>query len=250
MPEHISIAGKGGTGKTTLSSLLIRYLCETGKKPVLAVDADPNSNLGEGMGMAVAGTVADVLADIKNPDAIPGGMSKHAYIEYRLHGALTESSDVDLLTMGGPEGAGCYCAPNDILKAYIEKLQDNYSCMVMDNEAGLEHLSRRIAQNMDIMFITSDPTVRGVRSAGRIAQLVKSLKLDYGRLYFVLSRSEEEKARELQPEIEATGLELAAIIPYDPQLADYDARGCSFIDLPADSPSYRAVREMAQQVGL
>ncbi len=250
MKKHISIAGKGGTGKTTLSALLTRTFCESGKTPVLAVDADPNSNLGEALGEQVKGTVAEILASVKDIDAVPPGMTKHAYLEYKLHAALTETKKFDLLTMGGPEGPGCYCAPNDILRSYISQLCQNYAYTVMDNEAGMEHLSRRIAQDVDVMLVTSDPTVRGVRSAARIGELVKTLKLDPKGIYFVLIRATETQVDELKSEIEATGLPLGGVIPQDPLVTRFDVEGRPFFDLPDDSPAYVAVRQMVERIGV
>ncbi len=250
MKKHVSIAGKGGTGKTTLSALMVKRFCEVGKTPVLAVDSDPNSNLGEALGIKVEGTVAEILASVKDIDAVPTGMTKHAYLEYRLHTALTETKKFDLLTMGGPEGPGCYCAPNDILRSYIGQLCENYSRTVMDNEAGLEHLSRRVAQDVDVMLVTSDPTMRGVRSAARIGQLVRTLKLDYKEMYFVLIRASEEQADELGGEIEKIGMPLGGVIPQDPAVGRFDVEGRPLFDLDSRTPAYVAVCEMLERVGV
>lgn len=248
MPLHIAVAGKGGTGKTTLASLIIRHLVEGGKGPVLAVDADPNSNLNEAMGLEVTGTVADLLAGMKDGHSVPSGMTKDVYIEYRLNAALTEGEHVDLLVMGGPEGAGCYCFPNDVLKRYVQRLSANYRYLVMDNEAGLEHLSRRIAQEVDVLLVTSDATARGVRSAGRVKALVESLATRVGRMYLVLTRASEEDARQLGREIAQTGLELAGIIPPDPLVSQYDLEGRPLFGLPAASAAVRAVEQLCHRV--
>jgi CO dehydrogenase maturation factor len=150
--------------------------------------------------------------------------------------------------MGGPEGAGCYCFPNDVLKRYVQRLSANYRYLVMDNEAGLEHLSRRIAQDVDVLLVTSDATARGVRSAGRVKALVESLSTRVGRMYLVLTRAQAADARQLGEEMAGTGLELAAIIPPDPLVSQYDLEGRPLFDLPASAAAVRAVEELCRKV--
>jgi len=246
--KHIAVAGKGGTGKTTLAALIIRYLIERGKKPVLAVDADANANLNEALGLEVRETIASLLEQTKDPKAVPTGMTKDLFIEYRLNAALSESRDVDLLVMGGPEGPGCYCYPNDLLKKYIESLSKGYPYLVMDNEAGLEHLSRRVAQDVDVLFVVSDATARGIRSAGRVHHLVRSLKTPVDRMYLVVTKTQDGALEALREEIENTGLELAGEIPLDPAVAEYDLRGQPLFELPATAPAVVAVQRIMDRV--
>jgi len=244
LPKHIAVAGKGGTGKTTLCALIIKHLKEQGKTPILAVDADANANLNEALGMEVEGTIASILDQTKAYGGVPQGMSKDMFIEYKLNAVLSESEDVDLLVMGGPEGPGCYCYPNDLLKRYMERLSGNYPYLVMDNEAGMEHLSRRVAQDVDILFVVSDATARGVRSAARIHQLVKGLKTKVGEIYLVISRASGETVEALAGEIEKTGLELVGTIPLDEGVMEFDLVGRPLVELPDDSPAVRAVGDI------
>lgn len=247
MPIHISIVGKGGTGKTTLAALLIRWLVEQGKCPILAIDADPNSNLSESLGMEVNGYIADILSRVRTASPSPA-IPKQRVVEYQLHEVLSEGDCVDLLAMGGPEGPGCYCAANEMLRDFIERLRSSYAYLVMDNEAGMEHLSRRVAQDVDIMLVTSDATVKGVRSAGRLARLAKSLELKVGKIYLVLNRASEEQAHMLSSEVEKTGLELIGVIPEDELVAKYDIEGKPLFELPSDSPAYVAVCKIAERL--
>lgn len=249
MPKHISIAGKGGTGKTTIAALLIRWLSEHGKAPILAIDADPNANLNEALGVQVEGYIADIIAHVRTASPSPG-MPKHRMVEYQLHDVLTESDHVDLLVMGGPEGPGCYCLANQLLRDFIDQLRDSYAYLVMDNEAGMEHLSRRVAQDVDVMLITSDPTVRGIRSAGRLAKLAKSLELTVRDIYLVLNRATDEQLESLKPEVEATGLSLIGLVPSDDLITQYDIEGRPLIELPADSPAYKAISAIAERLQL
>jgi CO dehydrogenase maturation factor len=248
MAFHIAIAGKGGTGKTTLASLIIRQLIKHGKKPVLAVDADANANLNEALGLDIEDSISELLASLYNAtDSIPAGMTKDQYMQYRIHQSLSEGDNVDLLVMGGPEGAGCYCYANNLLRGYMAELAQNYPYLVMDNEAGLEHLSRRTTQNVDCLFVTSDASARGIRSAGRVKQLVDNLQLDIKKLYLIVTKVEKDTLDSLMPEIERTGLELAGTIPMDSQVYEYDLHSKPLFDLPDDSAVVKAVSQILQK---
>jgi CO dehydrogenase maturation factor len=248
MAFHIAIAGKGGTGKTTLASLIIRQLIKHGKKPVLAVDADANANLNEALGLDIEDSISELLASLYNAtDSIPAGMTKDQYMQYRIHQSLSEGDNVDLLVMGGPEGAGCYCYANNLLRGFMAELAQNYPYLVMDNEAGLEHLSRRTTQNVDCLFVTSDASARGIRSAGRVKQLVDNLKLDIKKLYLIVTKVEKDTLDSLMPEIERTGLELAGTIPMDSQVYEYDLHSKPLFDLPDDSAVVKAVSQILQK---
>lgn len=251
MSFNIAVAGKGGTGKTTLCSLIIRQLTKAGKKPVFAVDADANANLNEALGMEIEGSIADLLVRINNNlEPLPAGMTKDQFVAYKVHQSLSEGDNVDLLVMGGPEGAGCYCYANNLLRGFVADLSNNYQYMVMDNEAGMEHLSRRTTQNIDVLFITSDSSARGIRSAGRVRELVENLKLDIKKMYLVVTRVNESNFEALKPEIEKTKLELIGTLPLDEQVMEFDLLSKPLSDLPDDSPVVAAVNEVLKKAAI
>jgi len=251
MSFNIAVAGKGGTGKTTLCSLIIRQLIKAGKKPILAVDADANANLNETLGMEIEGSLADIILRINNNlDPMPAGMSKDQYVAFKVHESLSEGDNVDLLVMGGPEGAGCYCYANNLLRGFVADLRNNYPYLVMDNEAGLEHLSRRTTQNVDVLFITSDCSARGIRSAGRVRELAENLKLDIKKMYLVVTRVNDKAFDSLLPEIEKTGLELIGKLPLDEQVMEYDLLSKPLIDLPNDSQVVAAVDNILNKAAI
>lgn len=251
MTVQIAVAGKGGTGKTSFCALLIRYLIERGKSPVLAVDADANANLNEALGLKIENeTVSELIAKTKDIDGIPGGMSQDAYIEYRLNASLSEGKNVDLLVMGGPDGPGCFCFPNNILRKYLDNLSRGYRYSVMDNEAGLEHISRRTTKDVDFLFVISDNSARSVRSAGRVNQLLKQINTKVNRVYLIMTKTTPQDIENLKDEIEKTGLELAGIIPNDIALSDYDVKGKPLFELPEDSAAVKAVYKILDQLNI
>lgn len=242
MAYQIAVAGKGGTGKTTFCALLIRYLLEKGQKPILAVDADANANLNEALGLPVESeTVSELISRTKEPKGIPEGMSQETYIEYKLNSALTEGRDVDLLVMGGPDGPGCYCFPNNILRKYLDNLSKGYKYIIMDNEAGLEHISRRTTKDVDILFIISDSSARSIRSAGRVSDLVKQIKTKISRVLLVVTKADESMIGQLDAEIGKTGLELAGMVPFDQRITEFDIRSEPLFNLPAESEALKAI---------
>lgn len=245
--KHIAVAGKGGTGKTTTAALLIRYLIENKKGSILAVDADPNSNLNEALGVKVENTISNILVDVKKNN-VPTGMTKQTYLELKLHQSLTETQHFDLLVMGGPPGPGCYCFPTELLKKHMEVLDNNYDYMVIDNEAGMEHISRQTIEDVDILLLISDPTAKGVRTVGKIYELAKSLKIEIGKAYIIVTKTSD--VSELMDEIKATGLELLGVIPNDPLVAEYDLKGKPLMELPEDSPAVKASRELFEKLNL
>lgn len=256
MAHVIAVAGKGGVGKTTLCGMLIQYLCEKKKGPVLAVDADANSNLNEVLGVEVDTTLGDVREEIAHAEMtekspIPKGMSKADYAEVRFEDALAEEDDYDLLVMGRTQGKGCYCFVNGLLQAQLAKYQKNYPYIVVDNEAGMEHISRGILPSMETAILVSDCSRRGVQAAGRIAKLMKELNFKPQKTGLIVNRVPDGKldAGTLE-EIRNQGLELLGVVPHDDQVYQYDCNGKPIIQLPKDSPVRSALGEIVKKLGL
>jgi len=242
---NIAVAGKGGTGKTSVASLVIRYLLKNGAGPVLAVDADPNANLGESLGLEVKQTVGLILNDFQGDKIkIPPGMTKQNYLEYKLNEVVIESEKLDLVTMGRGEGPECYCYPNLVLKNFIDSLADNYAYMVMDNEAGMEHLSRRTTQNVNELLIVSNHSVKGVRAVARIRDLVSDLKLVVKRQSVIINFVPTKIDPLVSEELSRLGMEPTAIIPEDEAVYKYDLELKPLLDLPDTSKAVKAVNDL------
>ncbi|UMZ73193.1 AAA family ATPase [Natranaerofaba carboxydovora] len=250
-PKKIAVAGKGGTGKTTFASLLIRYLAEKKKGTILGVDADPNANLNEALGEEAENTIGDILNSTKERDAVPQGMTKERFIEFRLMEALIETDNVDLIVMGNPEGPGCYCYPNDLLRKHLEDMEKNYDYVVIDNEAGLEHLSRKTISDVDVLFVISDSSARGIRSAARVKEIVEGVDMNVDQMYLLVTRTDFEDMDEiLKEEIDKTGIELIGNIPYDKKVVEFDLRGKPLFDLPSDSVSVTSTWKILDRLNL
>jgi CO dehydrogenase maturation factor len=241
----IAVAGKGGTGKTSISALAVKYLIEKKKKAVLAVDADSNSCLGEALGVEVHATIGHLreesLQTIRGGAERPGGMSMEQLFDYQVQQSIIEAKGFDLMVMGRPEGPGCYCAANNIIRKYTDKLSETYPYVVIDNEAGMEHLSRRTTHKVDLLFIISDPTVRGIKTAKRIADLVKELDLDVDKHALIINRVSGGEGVELKKLAESLGLEMAGLVPQDHNIFEYDLQGRAIIELLEDSSAVKAV---------
>ncbi|MFN3740819.1 MAG: AAA family ATPase [Thermodesulfovibrionales bacterium] len=234
----IAFAGKGGTGKTTLSALTIRFLMEKRRGPVLAVDADSNSCLNEALGVQVHATVGrlreESLQTIRGGEERPGGMSMEQLFDYKIQQSLIEAKGFDLLVMGRPEGPGCYCAANNIIRKYTDRLSEHYPYVVIDNEAGMEHLSRRTTHNVDILFIVSDATKKGILTARRINELVDELKLEVKQRYLIINRVQEDLSSLINLAKEY-GLNIAGWLSDDPVIGEYDLKGIPVMQLPEGS---------------
>ncbi len=240
MPFSIALAGKGGTGKTTIAGLLIKYLTEKGKGPVLAVDADANANLNEVLGLSVSDTLGGAREEMKK-GKVPEGMTKDVFISMRLEEAIVEAAGYDLVVMGQPEGSGCYCAANTLLAGFLEKLTGNYPYIVMDNEAGMEHISRLTTKNMDVLLIVADTSRRGLQAALRINALARDLSIGVGKSYLVINQTRDgisEAAMEIIDKED--GLALAGAVPADDAVYEFDMKGRPTVEMPTDSPAVRA----------
>jgi CO dehydrogenase maturation factor len=250
--KTIAVAGKGGTGKTTISALVIDYLARNKKGSVLAIDADPSTNLNLALGVPLEDTVGDVreeTATAVGGSGALGGMSKWDYLDFRINEALVEKMNFDLLAMGRPEGPGCYCAANNILRTSVDRLSDAYDYVVIDNEAGLEHLSRRTTRDVDLLLVVSDPTLRGIIAAGRVAELVDELKTAVGAVYLVVNRVNGDSLPEpLLKAIDEYNLKLAGLIPTDPAVNELDALGEPIVKLPEDAPIRRSLEAILSAV--
>jgi CO dehydrogenase maturation factor len=242
----IAIAGKGGTGKTTIAALLVRILKENKTGSILAIDADPNSNLGEALGVPAEQTIGSILDGIcSRPESIPSGMPKDRFIEYQVQMAIQEAKGFDLLTMGKPEGPGCYCYVNNVLRGVMAKLVKDYVYIVIDNEAGLEHLSRRTTRAADVLLAVSDATPVGLRAAKRIRSLAKDLDIKTKKSLLLINRYDKEIEKE-----KIRGLELDYIgnIPQDNQISKISLNGSSLLKLHDDAFSLKALRSLGEKI--
>jgi CO dehydrogenase maturation factor len=248
---NIAVAGKGGTGKTSVTSLVIRYILNNQLGTVLAVDADPNSNLAESLGLEARQTVGRILNEFQGEKInIPAGMTKESYLEYQLNMAITESQGLDLITMGRGEGPECYCYPNVVIRKLIDDWSKNYGFVVMDNEAGMEHLSRRTTQNIDEMLMVTDHTVKGLRAVARIRDLIKELKLVVNRESVIINQVPGEIDPRLEQEMERLGITPAAVIPDDNEIRQYDLEQKPLSGLPETSRAAAAVNALMDRLML
>jgi CO dehydrogenase maturation factor len=241
----IAVAGKGGTGKTTVAALIVRCLSERGTKPILAVDADANVNLNDVLGVTLNETIGAIREEMKDRvSSLPGGMTKPQFLEYKIHASLVETARFDLVAMGRPEGPGCYCYANNLLRDILQTLSANYAHVVIDNEAGLEHLSRRTTQRIDDLLVVADPSPRGIRAAVRISRLLKELDSRVDRKFLVLNRVRGPLPGSVSSLIREAGLDLVASVPEDDHLLRMDQEGHSIWDVPTDSPVYLTIHHL------
>jgi len=250
----IAVAGKGGTGKTTFCGMLIDWLAKNGKTPILAVDADANSNLNEVLGVEVETTLGDIRelvagADMAKENPIPVGMSKQDYMDHKFQTALVEEDDFDLLVMGRTQGKGCYCFVNDLLQRELIKLEGNYKYMVVDNEAGMEHISRGILPGVDYIILVSDSSRRGIQAVARVAELVNEVGMKPKKIGLVVNRAPQGILNEgIVEEINKHGLELIGVIPQDEMVYEYDCAGKATSTLPESDGARKAVNEIASKL--
>jgi len=245
MSYVIAVAGKGGTGKSTISSLIVRSLLKRGETPVLAVDADPNSNLAESIGINIEDTIGTVLSDyMRQRMDLPQGMTKQAFLEMKLHQILKENESMDMLVMGCPEGSGCYCGANAILKSYFEDLKKNYKFVVVDNEAGMEHFSRKTAADIDLLLFVSNYSKKGVVTVDRLSKMIDDLKLSVKNRYLLINQTPEELDKGFLAEVEKTGIPYFGNLVMDKMIEDYDVKGIPLTDLPDESITVKKFEEM------
>ncbi len=240
MTFSIALAGKGGVGKTTVAGMLIKYLVARGKTPILAVDADCNANLNEVLGLEVHDTLGQAREDMKK-GKVPSGMTKDIFMSMRLEQAVAEEEGFDLVVMGTPEGAGCYCAANSLLAGFLEKLVNNYSYVVMDNEAGMEHISRLTTSNVDVLLIVSDTSRRGLQAGLRINKLAAELNIGVGKSFLIINQAKSDLPQAVEDLVASDGMELAGIVPADDAVYEYDLQGRPTIDIAEDNPAVQAI---------
>jgi CO dehydrogenase maturation factor len=249
MSKVIAMAGKGGVGKTTVSALVARYFAKHETTPLLAIDADPNSNLGETLGLRIDKTVGDIREDfMKDPQGIPSGMDKVNYLEMLMNQVLIEQPAFDLLVMGRQEGQGCYCMVNNILHRFADELESNYQYLLVDNEAGMEHLSRRTSGRVDMLLMVTDYALRGLRAIGRINEMLGDLKIEVANKGLIVNRAPATLSRVFLDEVEQIGVPIIATIPDDSNLLEFDMQRRSLIELEEDSPAVAAVHGTMEKV--
>ena len=253
-PHTIAVAGKGGVGKTTTCGMIIDYLCSKKQGPVLVVDADANANLNEVLGVEVEtslGQIREEMAQAELKGTLPAGMTKADYADFKFSSAVIEEDDFDMLVMGRTQGKGCYCYVNGVLKTQVDKYAKNYSYIVMDNEAGLEHVARGTLPRVDTMLLISDCSRRGIQAAARVAEIVEEMQLNPGTMGLIVNRAPggQLDAGVLE-EIEKHGLRLLGVLPQDEGVYRCDCDGEPSAKLPENDPMKTALRGIMQSIGL
>ena len=249
----IAIAGKGGTGKTTVSSLIVTQLAKRNKGSVLAIDADPNSNLAEALGLKVKEDIGGIVDSVaKTPDIVPAGMSKDRYIDYRIQTSIVEETGFDLLTMGRPEGPGCYCYVNNLLRTLIKNIANEYDYVVIDNEAGFEHFSRKTMRRADRLLLVSDSSEAGLRAAQRIVNLVKELEIEIKNAQLILNRmpvgTEQCSVPTIRDKLSGLGIETIGIIPEDEKVLALSRCGQSITNLDQSSKALGEIKKILDKI--
>ena len=253
-PHTIAVAGKGGVGKTTTCGMIIDYLCNKKQGPVLVVDADANANLNEVLGVEVEtslGAIREEMAQAELKGTLPAGMTKADYADFKFSSAIVEEDDFDMLVMGRTQGKGCYCYVNGVLKTQVDKYAKNYSYIVMDNEAGLEHVARGTLPKVDTMLLISDCSRRGIQAAARVAEIVEEMELKPAAMGLIVNRAPEGKLDDgVKEEIEKHGLKLLGVLPQDDGVYRCDCEGEPSAKLPETNPVKAAVKAIMQSLGL
>ncbi len=242
MAKTIAISGKGGSGKTTLAAMIIRLLCEQTNGAVLAVDADPNSCLGLTMGIQPVGTIAEIREQARSKSPNSHGTDRVRLFEYGIQQAITEADRFDLLTMGRPEGPDCYCAANNLLRTFLDKLSSQYGLVIIDNEAGMEHLSRRTTNNVDFLCIVAELTPLGIVTAKRIFELAEKLPISVKKIGVIWNRAESPK--------QLDGIETLGCIPHDQDVLNASIQGKTVFDLPQNCPALLAIKNILKNISV
>ena len=260
MTITIALAGKGGVGKTTIAAMAIKYLVQNKPGPVLAIDADPSSNLNMVLGLELNWTVGDIredmLVQVKSSlvaggaamGSLPGGITKRDYLDHKIRSSLSEGEAFDLIAMGRSEGTGCYCAVNHNLREVIDSISKNYRYIVIDNEAGMEHLSRRTTRDVQHLLIVSDPTQRGIVAAERIASFRNEMDIRIEHAYLIINRLPGTLPTALQIGIDKLDIPLLGTIPTDDELSKFEFSGKPLVELGNDSPVYQAVAGLMEKI--
>ena len=255
MSYNIAVAGKGGTGKTSLTGLLIDTLIHEDKKPILVVDADANANINEVLGVEVEATIGQIREEAnmteKRGNSFPGGMTKAQFLQWKLNSILVEGNGYDLLVMGRSEGEGCYCFVNGILREQVQKISGQYNYVITDNEAGMEHLSRKILREIDDLLLVSDCSARSIEAVARIRDLANEIGIKVGRTSLIVNKAPNGELNDgIRREIERFDLNLLGVVPMDEMIFEYDCNRRPLVELPEDSKAKIAVKEIFEKLNV
>lgn len=251
MTFSIAISGKGGTGKTTITALLVKNFIKKLNGPILVIDADPNSNLNEALGIEINNTIGDLREKfLKNKDSLPPEQSKEDYLNYLIQSSIVETNDFDFIAMGRPEGPGCYCFINNILRKILDTISRHYPLVLIDTEAGLEHFSRRTTRDLDLLLVVTDPTISGARTAKRIKDLCKELHINIEKTLLIVNRISSYMKDRMDELIKISEIDYAGMIPEDPLIQQFNIEGKPLFDLPSSSIALKAVSDIVNELVL